>query len=151
MAAVREILLRKGTEVARIAPDATALDAACSMNSRRIGSLVVVEKGEVVGIVTERDIMTRVVADERDPSRTLVREIMTAKLATCTPEMPLEECRELLIGRRIRRLPVIVDGELSGIITQGDVMRQEMEEARAMIGYLNEYMESPPTPPGGRC
>lgn len=150
MASVKDILDRKGTEVARIAPNATALDAACSMNSRRIGSLVVVEKGKIVGIVTERDIMTRVVADERDPSRTLVRDIMTSKLAVCAPATPLEECREMLIGRRIRRLPVIVDDELIGIVTQGDVMRQEMEEARVMIGYLTEYMESPPTPTGSR-
>ena len=150
MASVREILERKGTDVARIAPDATALDAASSMNSRRIGSLVVVERGQVVGIVTERDIMTRVVADERDPSRTLVREIMSSKLSVCPPDTPVDECRDMLIGRHIRRLPVMDGGELVGIVTSGDVMRQEMEEQRNMIGYLTEYMESPPTPPGGR-
>jgi CBS domain-containing protein len=150
MATVKTILDRKGDAVATIRPEATALDAAHAMNERRIGSLVVVEQDRVVGIVTERDILIRIVAEERDPSRTRVREIMTEKVASCTPETPTEQCRDMMILRRIRRLPVIVESRLIGIVTSGDVMRQEIEAQRDTIDALNEYMEMPPTPPGER-
>lgn len=148
MANVKDILERKGHEVCTIGPGATARDAAQLMNEHRIGSLVVVEGRRVVGIVTERDMMDRIVADERDPAVTTVGEIMTVNPATCTPETVIDECRGIMLMRRIRRLPVVVDGALIGIVTQGDVMRQQIEEQRTTIGYLNEYLESPPTPHG---
>ena len=151
MATVKTVLERKGTHVETIGPEATALDAAHRMNNARIGSLVMLDGGSVVGIVTERDILTRIVAEERDPARTLVREIMSSDLATCTRATPLEACRETMISRRIRRLPVVEDGRLAGIITSGDVLRQEIEDNRNTIGLLNEYLEHPPVPPGAQA
>jgi CBS domain-containing protein len=148
MATVKTILERKGREVATIGPEATVLQAAQAMNERKIGSLVVVVGAHIAGIVTERDILSRIVASELDPATTRVDAIMTKKVASCTPDTPIEQCGLTMIERRIRRLPVVVDDRLIGIVTAGDVMRQENEQQREMIGHLTEYMEMPPVPPG---
>lgn len=148
MTKVKDILARKGQAVCTIGPKATALDAAHEMNDRRIGSLVVVEGERLVGIITERDVLQRIVAEERDPGSTLVDVIMTRELATCTPDTPAEQCREVMSSRRIRRLPVVVKGRLEGIVTQGDILAQEIIDHQQTIKQLNEYMESPPIPSG---
>jgi CBS domain-containing protein len=149
MATVKDILERKGHRVSAIGPDATALDAAHRMNNERIGSLVVIDAGRVAGIVTERDIMSRIVAQERDPATTPVRAIMTPNPLSCTPADRVDQCSQMMSERHIRRLPVIVEGELVGIVTISDLLHQDLLEHRSAIGELREYLESPPTPSGG--
>ncbi len=148
MITVQRMLDRKGFEVATVERAATALDAAQMMNDLRIGSLVVVDGERVVGIVTERDILRRVVAAEREAATTLVGAIMTAPVACCRPETQLEECRAVMTERRIRHLPVVEAGRLAGIITIGDLMAHEIKEHQITIEYLNEYLFSPATPSG---
>jgi len=145
---VQQILDRKGLEVTTIGLRASALQAAHLMNDMRIGSLVVVDGDRVIGIVTERDILRRIVAAERDPAVTRVESIMTAPVACCRPDTHLEECRAVMTSQRIRHLPVVVDGHLAGIVTIGDLTAHEIQEHQQTIEYLHEYLYSAPTPMG---
>jgi CBS domain-containing protein len=140
MATVRDILAKKGGYVAAVGRDHSVLDAAKEMNVRRVGSLVVIEGESVVGIFTERDILTRVVAVRRDPETTSVGEVMTAPVAVCHPETTVEECRGVMTNRRIRHLPVVADGRLVGIITSGDILAQEIAAQQTTIEYMHEYL-----------
>lgn len=150
MTLVAEVLRSKGFEVATISPGATVLDAAREMNLRRIGALVVVDNGEstqgciparkVVGIVTERDVMTRLVAAERDPRTTKVSEVMTSPIVYCSRATPVGEVRTLMRQRRIRHVPVIDGGELCGILSIGDLNALEAETLMQTITVLEEYI-----------
>lgn len=140
MPTVRDILSRKGNTVHTITADATVLDAARAMNERHVGALVVTRAEKVVGIFTERDVLNRVVAQERDPAETLVRDVMTAPIAVCTPQTTRAECRAVMKNRRIRHLPVIEDERLCGIVSIGDILEVEGAEQAETIQYLYEYM-----------
>jgi CBS domain-containing protein len=140
MATVRDLLARKHGEVISIAPTDTVLRAAQAMNQHGIGGLVVLDRGALVGVFTERDILRRVVAAERDPASTPVRDVMTAPVITCLPETSVEECGAILSGRRIRHLPVTDDRGLVGLVTSGDLLAFQVTEQIATIQFLNSYM-----------
>ncbi len=142
MPSVCDILATKGTDVATIEPDKGILDAVAVMNDRRIGALVVVEGEKVVGIFTERDLLTRIVG-QRDPAATLVRDAMTTKLAVCTRDTEIESCRAAMTRDKIRHLPVIEDGKLVGLISSGDILARELEAQAETIRYMHEYMTGP--------
>jgi CBS domain-containing protein len=148
MRTVSVILEKKPGQVATITPDATAQEAAQRMNELRIGSLVVSNGLEVLGIVTERDILRRLVAAEREPGKTHVRQIMTEKIAFCHPSTTLDECKAVMTDLRIRHLPVLDEGRLVGMVTIGDLLAQEIAAHQHTIEYLNAYMEMPPIPHG---
>jgi CBS domain-containing protein len=140
MATVKDILDRKGSNVVTIVPDDSVLTAAKLMNQLRIGGVVVVEDGEIVGIFTERDILRRVVAERLDPATTPIREVMTTPVTTCRPGAPLDEVRALITEKRVRHLPVVDDDGLCGIVTSGDLLAHQAEEQADTIQYLNSYM-----------
>src|SRR5436309_1385471 len=102
MATVRDMLAKKGSDVITIAPSETVLRAAELMNDRGIGGLVVAERGRPVGIFTERDILRRVVAQQRDPTTTRVADAMTSPVIACAPETSVEECAAMMTAKRIR-------------------------------------------------
>lgn len=143
MPKVRDLLKRKGSDVVTIDLEATVLDAAKKMNERRIGAVVVMQGEKIVGIFTERDVMNRVVAPLRDPAATRVRDVMTAKVAFCTPETPLEECRTAMTRHKIRHLPVVEDNKLAGLLSSGDLLARELAAQDETIRYLHEYMQGP--------
>jgi CBS domain-containing protein len=140
MITVRDILEKKGSQVATVAPNATALEAARLMNEQRIGSLLVLEEAKLTGLVTERDILRRVVAAGTNPAAVRVADILSTPVACCRPDTTVEECRKVITEKRIRHLPVVDHGELRGIITIGDLMAREISEQENTIKYLNEYM-----------
>lgn len=141
MAMVRDILAKKGTHVWSIDPSATVLDAARFMSEHQIGALVVRPGEHIAGMFSERDVLWRVVAEGRDPSRVTVGEVMTEEVACCTPETSLEEARGAMKNRRIRHLPV-VDGEerLLGLISIGDLNAFQVADQEQTIFLLNEYL-----------
>lgn len=140
MGTVQKIIDKKGGEVFSIGCDANVLDAAKTMNERRIGALVVVRDEKVVGIFTERDILNRVVAEQRDPATTVVEQVMTAPVACCSPETPRAECRAVMRNRRIRHLPVVENERLVGIVSIGDIVEDEGAAQQETIQHLYEYM-----------
>jgi CBS domain-containing protein len=141
MPSVKDILAVKGTQVASIRPDATVLDAAVRMNERKIGSLVVICDDQVVGIITERDVLQRVVAQRRDPGDTSVGEVMTTEVVCCQPHTKLDEARGVLKNRRIRHLPVLDESKhLCGLISIGDLNAHDAHDHELTIHIMEEYI-----------
>jgi CBS domain-containing protein len=122
---VKEVMNRN---VKTVRPEDTVKDAAKIMNEHRIGSLVVVSgTGEVVGILTERDILTDVVATGKSADEVKISEIMTPNIITITPEKTLEEAADLMTANKIKKLPVVEHGRLVGIVTATDLMAYEKD------------------------
>lgn len=142
MATVKQVLAQKRPEVLTVGAEVTVLDAALRMNEHRIGSLVVVdEAGQVAGIVTERDVLRRVVARRRDPGEALVGEVMTQEVVCCRPEATVDEARAVFKHRRIRHLPVVgEDGRLEGMISIGDLNAWQLDGAELELNYLHDYL-----------
>ena len=111
-------------EVVTISPDAPVIEAARLMRDRDVGSVVVVSsRGEVIGIVTEKDIVARVVAENRDPLKTTVREVMTPNPITVYDDTPLETAARIMDEQKIGHLPVVDKaGRLVGIVAKSDII-----------------------------
>jgi CBS domain-containing protein len=139
MATVRDILARKGHRLISIRPSATVHEAAGLMNEHGIGGLIVLD-GAVAGVITERDMLRRVLAQRMDPATTLVRDVMTTPVLTCTPSMTIDEAAALMTTRRIRHLPVEDAGSLQGMITIGDLLAFQVSEQQATIQYMNSFI-----------
>jgi IMP dehydrogenase len=141
MPTVKDILAIKGTHVLTIGPEATVLDAALLMNEHKIGSLVVMADGQVVGIITERDLLQRVLAARRDPMESFVHEVMTDEVVCCRLHTPLEEVRGVMKNRRIRHVPVVDEARrLGGMVSIGDLNAYEAHSHEVTIHILEEYI-----------
>ena len=141
MATVKDILAVKGSRVLSIHPDATALEGAQIMNEDKIGALLVMDEDRIVGMFTERDILRRIVAEERSPSHTHVAEVMTTEVVCCKPQTSIAEARGAMKNRRIRHLPVVNDnGQLLGLISIGDLNAYESHNHEVTIHILEEYI-----------
>lgn len=140
MATVSDILDRKGRGAVSMVADESVLNAARLMNERGIGGIVVTDRGKIVGIFTERDVMRRVVAEQRDPATTRLREVMTSPVVTCRLAATVDEVAALFTNRRIRHVPVMEDDELIGVVTSGDVMAFQVAEQKDTIDFLNSYV-----------
>ena len=144
-----DILAQKDARGHVVSPMATVLEATLLMNKHHVGALVVTvggeegetDSGRVVGMFTERDVLTRVVGERRDPATTRVEEVMTAVVAYCRPETELEEVASIMRSQRIRHLPVCDDeARLRGMISIGDVNAWHAQGQEVTIHYLNEYI-----------
>jgi CBS domain-containing protein len=141
MSTVRDILARKGSHVQSIGPDATVLDAALLMNDHKIGSLVVSDGGRLVGIITERDLLVRIVASRRDPAATSVRDVMTSELLCGRTDTTLDEARGVMMNRRIRHLPIVdEDDHLLGLVSIGDLNAHLAHDQEVTIHVMEEYI-----------
>jgi len=107
--------------------DFSARDAAKKMTESRIGSLVIVNGRKPIGIVTERDIMSKVAAANKLPSKVQISEIMTPKLITISPNAPIDDAIYLMIKHKLKKLPVMDEGELVGIVTATDIVANSDE------------------------
>jgi CBS domain-containing protein len=144
MPKVRDVLKTKGTSVITIHHEATVLDAAMLMNERRIGALIVMNGDVIAGVLSERDLLTRVIVSRKEPAATLVRDVMTREVRVCSLDSPLEECRAAMTHHKIRHLPAVDgDGRLVGIISIGDLVAREIALQEETIRFLHEYMQGP--------
>jgi len=114
-------IARDAEEVVTGTSDETVSDAAETMREENVGSLVVVEKDEPVGIVTDRDITVRVVSEGRDPGATTVGDVMTEDLVVVNAHDEISDLIETLDAADVRRMPVVDDGEIAGIVTLDDI------------------------------
>ena len=143
MTTVSDILARKSGRTHSVSPKATVLEATRVMNDAHIGSVLVIEGDwrRVVGILTERDLLTRVIAKERDPSTTRVGDVMTQEVCFCTPNTPIEELRAVMREQRIRHIPVRdEDGRLCGLVSIGDLNAFESDAVAGTLASLTEYI-----------
>lgn len=132
------------TEPQTAKPDMTAADAAGLMARLDVGVIPVAEGDQLLGLVTDRDLVVRVIADRRDPTEVKLREILTKSPVTVTPDMKVSDARDLMAEHQIRRLPVVKAEKLVGIISMGDVAVADASK-RAVGETLQEVSESPST------
>ena len=125
MGSIRDVMTSNPTSCES---SSTVADAARVMAQEDVGPVPVVEGGRVVGIVTDRDIVLRVVADGRDPSSTTLGDIVSSDLVTVQPDTQLSEALQLMAQNQVRRLPVVEGDQLVGIVAQADVARAADEE-----------------------
>ena len=127
-------------EVVTIGPDATVRELIALLAEHNVGALVVSEDGEsVTGIVSERDVVRRLHADEAVLD-TVVRDIMTADVRTCAAQDGLTDLMQLMTEHRIRHVPVVADGRLTGIISIGDVVKNRIGELEFERDQLDSYV-----------
>ncbi|MBI3610796.1 MAG: CBS domain-containing protein [Nitrospirae bacterium] len=122
---LREIMKRN---VISIPSDFPVIEAARLMAERNIGCLMVVQEGQAKGILTDRDIVVNVIANGADPAATKVEDVMQSHLVSAAPDMDLVEATRLMASHHVRRLPVMEDGHLLGIVTLTDLARVVQEE-----------------------
>jgi len=137
---VSAILDRKGREVFSVPPTGTIAEAVAEMNRCRVGSVMVLDGGRLVGIFTERDVLRRVVGAGVDPKRTLVSEVMTSGVLTISPETTMEETMRIFTEKRCRHLPVVENGKLAGTISIGDITRWMADQHRVEAEQLKNYI-----------
>ncbi len=130
MAQIRDVMTSNPTTVER---STNVLEAAKVMAGEDVGPLPVTDGGRLVGIVTDRDIVTRVLADERDPQSTTVGDICSSDLVTVTPEDDLDQALRKMASAQVRRLPVVEGDRIIGIVAQADVARQAPEQQTGEI------------------
>jgi CBS domain-containing protein len=137
---IAEILRGKDAEVLKIDASATVFDAIKKIVEHNVGSILVTEGDDVVGIMTERDYLRKIAIFGRTSHDTLVREIMSSPLIYVTLETTIEEAMAIMTDRRIRHLPVVVDEKITGIVSIGDVVKFQSREQSFQIKYLTEYI-----------
>lgn len=144
MRTVREILSGKGYDIYSVSPDDTIYNALKLMAEKKIGAVLVIENGAIVGIMSERDYARKVVLEGKSSKDAAVREIMSDKVIYVDVDRMVEECMALMIEKRIRHLPVFESDKLTGIISIGDVVKAVIDEKEFVISQLVQYIKSTP-------
>ncbi len=130
---VRDIMTKN---VITMPSDATVLKAAQTMKELDIGSIIIVDNDRAIGIITEADIVRRVVAEQSDPSKTRVGDVMSSPLIQVPPETPLTDAMRIMARNEIRRIAVVKNGSLTGIVTSRDILQWSPE----LIDILSEHL-----------
>ena len=123
-----------------ITPAASVFDAVKQMAEKSIGALVVIEGEKVVGIITERDYARKIILMARSSKETPVRDIMTSSVMHVRPDQTSEECMVLMTENRLRHLPVMDSGNLIGLISIGDLVKDIISEQKFIIQQLEHYI-----------
>ena len=142
MRTVRHLLEAKAPEVFAIGPNAPVLDAIKLMADKRIGALLVMDAGKLVGIVSERDYARKIVLQGRSSKDTPVRDIMTAEVMTVGLNDSADRCMQLVTDRRIRHLPVLDGDAVLGVVSIGDLVKAVIEDQQLELDQLQRYIAS---------
>jgi len=141
MPIVQDILAVKGSMVHTIDPSATVLAAIHYMNHHKLGALIVMNDGKVMGIFTERDVLRRVLGEQREPNSTFVSEVMTTDVICVAPETDLDDVSSIMQQKRIRHIPVCAgEGRIRGMISIGDLNAYHSTNQEAHIHFLSDYI-----------
>ncbi len=141
MKLVKQLLAAKGHEVLSISPDASVLEALQLMADKGVGALTVMEGENLAGVVSERDYARKIILKGRSSETTTVREVMTADVVTTTGEESVEKCMNMMTDSRIRHLPVVDDGQVTGIISIGDLVKAVIAHQKEEIEHLEHYIK----------
>jgi len=140
MRSVRQLLEAKAPEVFAIGPDAPVVDAIRLMAEKRIGALLVMQAGKLVGILSERDYARKVVLQGKSSRDTPVSDIMTPQVMTVGLDDTAEHCMQLVTNRRIRHLPVMDGEHVLGVVSIGDLVRAVIEDQQVELDQLQRYI-----------
>ena len=139
---IAAVLRTKGGEVETITAGATLADAVAKLGERRIGALPVVEAGEIVGIISERDVIYSLRDQGAEVLDWPVMRVMSSPAITATPETEVLQALALMTQRRIRHLPIVDGGALLGIVSIGDLVKHRMERIEAEAEAMRSYIQS---------
>jgi len=140
MQTVQHLLRAKGGQFFSVSPSDSVRHAIEVMATRHVGALLVMEQGQLVGIISERDYARKVVLMDRSSKDTPVSDIMTAPAVTVTPQASVHECMQLMTARRFRHLPVVEGGRVVGVLSIGDLVKAVIEEQTQHIEQLERYI-----------
>ena len=140
MTSVKQLLQGKGHDVWSIGPEASVYDAIAKMAQEEVGALVVLEGESLVGVVSERDYARKVVLQGRSSRDTMVKDIMTTRVAYARLDQSVEDCMAIMTEKRIRHLPVMDGDKLLGVISIGDLVKFIIEEQKHVIEQLEQYI-----------
>jgi CBS domain-containing protein len=138
--AVNRILERKGWEVFSVAPTAPVFEAILRMSQAGVGALLVLDRGKLAGLITERDYARKVILEGRSSRETLVREIMTISVISVRPTATVDECMQLMTDHRIRHLPVLDGQTVVCVISVGDLVQWIISEHEVMVEQLQNFI-----------
>lgn len=142
---VKRLLQRRGERpLITVAPSTLVFDAIKLMADHDIGALLVLDSQTLVGIITERDYLTKLILRGKSSKETIVGEVMTNKILYVEPSQTVDECMALMTERHVRHLPVLDDGKLLAMISIRDVIAYLIAEKEFMIEQLEHYIYGPP-------
>ena len=141
MTLVQDLLGGKRRTPVVVGPDDMVFAAIRIMAEQNIGAVFVVEGERLIGVISERDYARKIILQDRFSRDTPVRDIMTTKVLYVTPQQTLEECMALMTVKRIRHLPVVVDDELVGVVSIGDVVKAMIAEKEFEVEQLTKYIQ----------
>lgn len=142
MSTVHQILSSKESQIISIAPTSMVYEALEIMNSKNISAILITENEVLKGIFTERDYARKVVLKGKSSKEVRIDSVMTPSPIVINPEQTLEHCMEVMTEKHIRHLPVISEGKLSGMVSIGDVVKFIIEDQKATIKNLENYINS---------
>jgi CBS domain-containing protein len=140
MKTLKQLLQAKPHGILSTAPDTRVFDALKLMAENNVGALLVMDAGQLVGIVTERDYARKVILKGKSSLDTPVREIMTDKVLCVHPDQSAEECMGLMTEKRVRHLPVMDGDRLIGVLSIGDLVKEVISEQQFVIKQLESYI-----------
>ena len=144
---ISEILSQKGNVVWSVSPENTVLEAIQMMAEKNVGALLVTKDNHLVGVISERDYTRKVVLKGRSSKDTPVRDIISGKVVSVSPEHTVEECMRLMTEHRVRHLPVMQGAKILGVISIGDLVNSIISHQTSAIQQLETYITGYPTPP----
>ena len=142
MNTVSSVINRKGGLPVTVSPETTVVEALTIMAEKNIGSVVVMQDNNYLGIMTERDYSRKVILKSKNSTTTLVSEIMSADLPSVKPADNIEHCMQLMTEKNIRYMPVFDNNNLVGIISMSDVVKETILEQKETIHQLHTYINS---------
>ena len=142
MKTLKQMLAGKQRPLAVVAPTDTVYHALTLMAQHDVGALLVLDGEELVGIFSERDYARKIMLHGKSSKETLVREIMSDRVAYVTPATTLDECMALMTDKRLRHLPVLDGGQVVGMVSIGDLVKEIISEQQFMIAQLESYIRS---------
>lgn len=137
---VKDILNEKGHDILSVEPDKTVLHAISKMAEHNVGALLVMKKGELLGIITERDYKDKIILKGRTSKDTAVSEIMVGEVVWVKPTDNINLCMQLMTNKKIRHLPVLEGDKVSGVISIGDVVKAVIKTQKNEIDTLRNYI-----------
>jgi len=140
MKLIKHLLDSRGRHIVSVPPDTTVLDAITLMADKTIGSLVIMDDDELLGIITERDYARKVIIKGRSSRTTLCSEIMTTGVFTTSSSESVNDCMALMTEKRIRHLPVVEDNRVIGMISIGDLVEAIISDQKEEIEQLGHYI-----------
>ncbi|MCO5052769.1 MAG: CBS domain-containing protein [Verrucomicrobiae bacterium] len=143
---ISEILAYKGNQAWSVPAEATVLDAIEVMAERNVGALLVLQSGQLAGVISERDYTRKIVLKGRSSKDTPVREIISGCVITVGPDHTVEDCMQLMTQHRIRHLPVVQGSDILGVISIGDLVNCIISNQHSAIQQLETYISGVPTP-----